>query len=148
MPRFVKKKLKQNVLNRPQPLTLREFYERRKKVLIFRGTGGLGDIASYCFLAAALDHGSVMLVTALQVTVLLFALPIYARVTAHRITGWEWLWAMVLAGALAVVIMVGDPEKGLPRGALGDWFIVAIVLGPALALCVLGARIWRVSGRR
>src|SRR5215813_10370221 len=43
--------------------------------------GGMGDIASYVFLAWALDRGSVLLVMSLQVTALLFALPIYARVT-------------------------------------------------------------------
>ncbi|HZE15202.1 MAG TPA: DMT family transporter, partial [Mycobacterium sp.] len=43
--------------------------------------GGVGDIASYCLLAAALDKGSVFLVMSLQVTALLFALPIYARLT-------------------------------------------------------------------
>ncbi|EUA54486.1 multidrug resistance efflux transporter family protein [Mycobacterium xenopi 4042] len=69
--------------------------------------GRNGDIASYCLIAAALDHGSVMLVTALQVTVILFALPIYARVTGHRITGREWMWAILLAAALAVVVTVG-----------------------------------------
>ncbi len=105
-------------------------------------TGGLGDIASYCFLAAALDKGSVMLVTALQVTVLLFALPIYARVTRHRITGREWIWAVVLAAALGMVIAVGDPAERLQRGSPQDWLIVAVVLGPALGLCALGAKIW------
>jgi hypothetical protein len=104
--------------------------------------GGVGDIASYCLLAAALDKGSVMLVTALQVTVLLFALPIYARVTRHRITGREWRWAVVLAAALAVVVTVGDPAAGYSRGSLETWIIVAAVMGPVLGLCVLGARIW------
>jgi hypothetical protein len=104
--------------------------------------GGLGDIASYCLLAAALDKGSVMLVTALQVTVLLFALPIYARVTGHRITGREWTWAVVLAAALAVVVTVGDPAAGYSRGSLETWIVVGVVMGPALGLCVLGARIW------
>jgi hypothetical protein len=104
--------------------------------------GGLGDIASYCLLAAALDKGSVMLVTALQVTVLLFALPIYARVTGHRITGREWTWALILAVALAVVVTVGDPAAGQSRGSLEAWIVVAAVMGPALAVCVLGARIW------
>jgi drug/metabolite transporter (DMT)-like permease len=74
--------------------------------------GSVGDIASYCLLAAALARGSVMLVTALQVTVLLFALPIYAWSTRHRITGREWMWAVLLAAALAVVVSVGDPTAG------------------------------------
>lgn len=104
--------------------------------------GGVGDIASYCLLAAALDKGSVMLVTALQVTVLLFALPIYARVARHRITRREWMWAIFLAGALALLVTVGDPTAGQSRGSLATWIAVALVMGPALALCVLGARIW------
>ncbi|HEY1439623.1 MAG TPA: DMT family transporter, partial [Mycobacterium sp.] len=56
--------------------------------------GGIGDISSYCFLAVALDDGSVLLVMSLQVTALLFALPIYARVTHHPITRQEWIWAI------------------------------------------------------
>src|SRR6185437_16481104 len=83
--------------------------------------GGLGDVASYIFIAIALNHGSVMLVTCLQVTVLLFAMPIYARATGHPITRSEWVWAVVLAAALALLIKVGDPTAGKLRGALGDW---------------------------
>ncbi|KZS81596.1 hypothetical protein A4G29_19500 [Mycobacterium kansasii] len=103
--------------------------------------GGLGDIASYCLLAAALAKGSVMLVTALQVTVLLFALPLYARLAHHRITRREWLSAVLLAAALATLITAGDPTAGHSRGSLQAWIEVAAVLGPALGLCVLGARI-------
>ncbi|GAB7142704.1 DMT family transporter [Mycobacterium riyadhense] len=104
--------------------------------------GGVGDVASYCLLAAALDRGSVMLVTALQVTVLLFALPIYARLASHRITRREWMWAVLLVGALATVITSGDPTAGHSRGSPTAWIVVALVMGPALGLCVLGARIW------
>jgi drug/metabolite transporter (DMT)-like permease len=64
-------------------------------------------------------------------------------VTRHRITGREWIWALVLAAALALVITVGDPTAGLERGSPRSWLIVAAVIGPALGLCLLGARIWR-----
>jgi hypothetical protein len=104
--------------------------------------GGLGDISSYLLLAWALDEGSVLLVMSLQVTALLFALPIYARVTRHRVTRGEWLWAVLLAAALAVMIAVGQPAGGHERGALGAWLVVAIVMGPPLLLFLLGARIW------
>jgi drug/metabolite transporter (DMT)-like permease len=104
--------------------------------------GGLGDIASYCLLAWALDEGSVLLVMSLQVTALLFALPIYARVTRHRVSRGEWLWAIVLAAALAVVIAVGQPAGGQERGSLGAWLVVAIVIGPPLLAFLVGARIW------
>jgi drug/metabolite transporter (DMT)-like permease len=107
--------------------------------------GGLAAIVNYSLQAGALAWGSVVLVTALQVTALLFALPIYARLTSHRVTRWEWIWAIVLAGALAVVIIVGDPTSGQQRAPASTWIIVGLVMGPALVLCVLAARVW--SGR-
>jgi drug/metabolite transporter (DMT)-like permease len=107
--------------------------------------GGLAAIANYSLQAGALVWGSVVLVTALQVTALLFALPIYARLTRQRVTRWEWVWALVLAAALAVVIIVGHPTSGRDRAPLETWIIVAVVMGPLLVGCVLGARIW--SGR-
>jgi drug/metabolite transporter (DMT)-like permease len=107
--------------------------------------GGMGSIANYSLQAGALALGSVMLVTALQVTSLLFALPIYARLAHHRVTRWEWFWAVTLAGALAVLVTVGDPGTGSSRGSLGTWAAVAVVMGPILVACVLGARIWADS---
>jgi drug/metabolite transporter (DMT)-like permease len=104
--------------------------------------GGLGDIGSYVLLAAALDKGSVLLVMSLQVTALLFALPIYARMTHHPITHREWTWALLLAVALAVLIAVGDPTGGQQRASLHTWVVVAAVIGPPLILGLLAARIW------
>ncbi|MGA9491605.1 MAG: DMT family transporter [Mycobacterium sp.] len=104
--------------------------------------GGVGAVANYSLQAAALALGSVMLVTSLQVTSLLFALPIYARLAHHRVTRREWTWAVTLAGALAVLVTVGEPDAGSTRGSLGTWLVVAAVMGPALVFCVLGARVW------
>jgi drug/metabolite transporter (DMT)-like permease len=107
--------------------------------------GGLAAIVNYSLQAGALAWGSVVLVTALQVTALLFALPIYARLTKRRVTRWEWVWAVVLAGALAVLIIVGDPASGNQRAAVGTWAIVAAVMVPLLVACVVAARIWSGS---
>ncbi|WP_188112782.1 DMT family transporter [Mycobacterium simiae] len=104
--------------------------------------GGMAAVLNYSLQALALAWASVMLVTALQVTALLFALPMYARFAHHRITRWEWLWAVVLAAALAVVIIVGDPRAGHPRASLGTWIIVGAIMGPILVGCVLAARVW------
>jgi hypothetical protein len=104
--------------------------------------GAAAAVANYALQAAALSIGSVMLVTALQVTVLLFALPINARITHHRATAWEWVWAALLAVAVAVIVAVGNPTADQQRASLETWAVVAIVMGPALVLCVLGARIW------
>jgi len=104
--------------------------------------GGLAAVVNYSLQAGALAWGSVVLVTALQVTALLFALPIYARLTKRRVSRWEWMWAVVLASALAVVIIVGDPAAGQQRAPIATWIIVGVVLVPLLVSCVLAARVW------
>ena len=70
--------------------------------------------------AAALGLGSVLLVQALLVTSLLFALPISARPAHRRVTRWEWMWAVLLAAAVAVIVTVGNPTGGPLAGVLGD----------------------------
>ncbi len=107
--------------------------------------GAGGAIANYALQAVALALGSVVLVTALQVTALLFALPIYAYLTKVRVTRREWVWAVLLAAALAVVVTVGDPDSGASRGSLTTWLVVALVMGPPLVFCVLGAAFWTGS---
>lgn len=108
-------------------------------------TGGGCAVLNYSLQAMALVWASVMLVTALQVTALLFALPIYARLSHHRITRSQWLWASLLAASLAVVIIVGDPTAGHDRAPLSTWMVVAAVMGPILVSCVVAAKVW--SGR-
>ncbi|MGH3563033.1 MAG: DMT family transporter, partial [Mycobacterium sp.] len=104
--------------------------------------GGAAAVVNYALQAAALAVGSVMLVTGLQVTALLFALPIYAWLTDRRVTRWEWAWAALLASALAVVVVVGDPTVGKDRAGWEVWMVVAVVMGPTLVGCVLAARIF------
>lgn len=103
--------------------------------------GGLCAILNYSLQAVALVWASVMLVTALQVTALLFALPIYARLSSHRTTRSEWVWAVVLAASLAMVIIVGDPAAGHDRAPLDTWIVVAAIMGPLLVSCVIAARV-------
>jgi hypothetical protein len=105
-------------------------------------TGSLVAGAGFGLQAAALGLGSVVLVQALLVTSLLFALVISAGMNHRRITRQQGLWAVLLAGAVAVVVTVGDPQAGTPRGSLKTWTVVALVMGPALILCVIGARVF------
>jgi drug/metabolite transporter (DMT)-like permease len=105
----------------------------------------LGSIVSavgFGLQAAALGLGSVLLVQALLVTSLLFALPINARLMHRKVTRWNMTWAALLAAAVAVIVTVGNPTAGHSRASLGTWTAVIAVLGPAMVLCVLGARIW------
>lgn len=98
--------------------------------------------AGFALQAAALGLGSVLLVQAVLVTSLLFALPISARLSHRRVTRWEWMWAALLAGAVIVIVTVGNPTEGHSRASLQTWLMVAAVLGPTLALCLVGARVW------
>jgi len=104
--------------------------------------GSLISAAGFGLQAAALGFGSVLLVQALLVTSLLFALPIHARMTHRRVTRWEWTWAALLAASVAVIVTVGNPTAGQSRASLETWTAVIAVLGPAMVLCVIGARIW------
>ena len=98
--------------------------------------------AGFALQAAALGFGSVLLVQALLVTSLLFALPINAWLTHQKVSRWNWTWAALLAAAVAVIVVVGNPTAGHSRASLETWTAVTAVLGPALVLCVIGARIW------
>jgi drug/metabolite transporter (DMT)-like permease len=102
--------------------------------------GSLAAMGSFVFQALALTKGSVVLVQSLQATALLFALPIDARLTHHRCTAREWMWATLLAAAVAVIVLAGDPSAGYARAPLHTWAVVAMVTVPALLLCVVGAR--------
>jgi drug/metabolite transporter (DMT)-like permease len=113
--------------------------------LLRDGQWWLGSIVAavgFALQAAALGFGSVLLVQALLVTSLLFALPISARLSHRRVTRWEWTWAALLAAAVAVIVTVGNPTAGHSRASLETWTAVIAVLGPALVLCVVGAQIW------
>jgi hypothetical protein len=104
--------------------------------------GAVAAVANYGLQAGALSLGSVILVTGLQVTALLFALPLYARMTGAPVTRWDWSWAAILAAALAVVVTVGNPVAGHSHASLRTWLVVAAVAGPLAGLCLVGARLW------
>ncbi|AQT80646.1 hypothetical protein B1R94_17340 [Mycolicibacterium litorale] len=107
--------------------------------------GSLVGGAGFGFQAAALAFGSVLLVQALLVTSLLFALPLSAYFAHRRISRVQWMWAVLLAVSVAVIVTVGNPTEGHSRAGLGLWIWVAAIMGPAVVLCVLGARV--LSGR-
>jgi drug/metabolite transporter (DMT)-like permease len=98
--------------------------------------------AGFALQAAALGFGSVLLVQAVLVTSLLFALPINARLTHHRVTRFQWIWAALLAVSVVVIVTVGNPTEGHSRASFETWTLVIAVLGPALVACVIGARIF------
>jgi drug/metabolite transporter (DMT)-like permease len=107
--------------------------------------GSLVSAAGFVLQAAALGLGSVLLVQAVLVISLLFALPINARLTHQRVSRFQWTWAALLAASVAVIVTVGNPTEGHSRASLETWTLVLAVLGPALVACVIGARIFTGS---
>ncbi|GAB3015949.1 DMT family transporter [Mycobacterium bourgelatii] len=97
--------------------------------------------ASIGLQAAALGQGSVLLVQALLMLSLLFALPMSAVLSKRKVTASQWIWAGLLTAAVTVVVVVGHPEAGHSGAPLRTWAVVAVVLGPVLALCVVTAQI-------
>jgi drug/metabolite transporter (DMT)-like permease len=104
--------------------------------------GALLLVASIALQAAALNEGSVLLVQALLMLSLLFALPINARSFHRRVTGGEWVWAGLLTAAVIVIVIMGNPQAGRASASLQTWAVVATVLGPLLVACVVSGRIW------
>ena len=107
--------------------------------------GGLAAAAGFALQAAALNFGSVVLVQALLVISLLFALLISAIANHRRITRWEGTWAGLLVAAVAVVVTVGNLQEGHARASLHAWGVVAAIMVPALVVCAIGARIFSGS---
>lgn len=104
--------------------------------------GSVAGGAGFGFQAAALGFGSVLLVQALLVTSLLFALPMSAYFAHRRVSRTQWLWAVLLAASVAVIVTVGNPTEGHSRAGLELWIWVAAIMGPALLACIIGARVW------
>lgn len=105
--------------------------------------GSFVAAGGFALQAAALGLGSVLLVQAILVTSLLFALPIHARLSHRRVTGWQWVWAALLASSVIVIVTVGNPTAGDPHASWETWTAVVVVLVPVLVLCVIGANIWK-----
>lgn len=97
--------------------------------------------ASIALQVVALGEGSVLLVQALLMSSVLFALPLNARLSHRAVTGGEWVWAALLTAAVVVVVVVGNPQAGHSGASLRTWAVVAAVLGPLLVGCVVAGRI-------
>jgi drug/metabolite transporter (DMT)-like permease len=73
--------------------------------------GGVGLVLH----AAALVHGSLVVVQPLLISGVLFALPVSVVLEGNRPSGVEWLWALVLVGGLATFLLAADPSPAIVR---------------------------------
>ncbi|MCG7610135.1 hypothetical protein BA059_11895 [Mycolicibacterium sp. (ex Dasyatis americana)] len=101
--------------------------------------GTASAVAGYVFQALALGFGSLLLVQPVLVSALLFALPLSARLAHRRVSRAEWLWALLLTGALTVFVALARASTGTYGVSVATTVIVAVVCTAAVGLCVLAA---------
>ncbi|MGY4103557.1 DMT family transporter [Nocardia sp. R16R-3T] len=101
--------------------------------------GIVGDAGGYAMQVAALALGAVLLVQPILVSMLVFALPLSARLNRRRITPRTWATAVALAAALACFLIVGDPTEGNTSAPLRDWIPPLAGLLGLLAVTVVVA---------
>jgi hypothetical protein len=109
--------------------------------------GTCADVGGYVAQAAALGLGSLLLVQPLLVSSLLFALPLSARWAGRRLRRADRVWSALLAAALAVFVVSGEPTAGVDRVGLRAWLPAAAALGLLVAGCLLGAALRRGTAR-
>ncbi len=99
--------------------------------------GIIGDAGGYAMQVAALTLGAVLLVQPILVSMLVFALPLSARINRRRITPRTWATAVALAAALAAFLIIGDPTEGNTNAPLRDWIPPLAALLGVLAVAVV-----------
>ena len=107
-----------------------------RRPLWLLGVGGvlLGAIAQ----AAALGFGRLIIVQPLQVTSIVFALPLGAHFTAQRVGRREVLGALLVAAGLGAFVAISDPAGGTDDAPVHDWLIAAAIIAP-VAIAVAAA---------
>lgn len=98
-----------------------------------------GNVFGYGLQAAALAVGSVVVVQPILVTSLVFALPLSARLSHRRMAWTSITWGVLLAAALAVFVVLGDPKHGSDQASTTDWLIVTLVVTPVIVACLVAA---------
>jgi drug/metabolite transporter (DMT)-like permease len=96
-----------------------------------------GNIVGYGLQAAALGVGSVVVVQPILVTSLVFALPLSAHLSHRRMAWTSISWGVLLAAALAVFVVLGDPRHGVDHASTGDWLVVTCVVTPLVVACLV-----------
>lgn len=98
--------------------------------------GIVGDAGGYAMQVAALALGAVLLVQPILVSMLVFALPLSARLNGRRVTGRMWATAIALTAALACFLIVGDPTEGNANAPLHQWILPLVILLGLIAAAV------------
>lgn len=104
--------------------------------------GVAADAGGFIAVAVALAVGELVVVQPLIVTVLLFALPLSARLTGRHVRRIDWTWAVVLTIALAIIVVIGDATDGTDKAPISEWLIAAAVAAVPFTIAM------GIAGRR
>jgi drug/metabolite transporter (DMT)-like permease len=120
-------------------LSLRLIVQLARRPLWLAGIGV--DILAYLMEAAALGHGSVVVVGPLLASGLLFALPFASFRTGRRVTHREMIPAVMVTAGLALYVVVGAPGGNASHASRLEWLVAAagVALGAGIAV-FLGRR--------
>jgi hypothetical protein len=103
---------------------------RNRIWLLGLGAQGVG----FVFQAIALGIGRMVIVQPLLVATIVFALPVARVVTKRPIRRIELIGALVVAGGLAVLLVVTKTEEGTDDASLARWLVVG---GACLGIAVV-----------
>lgn len=110
---------------------------------------GIGiEIMGFAAQAVALTVGDLAVVQPLLVSTVVFALPIGAQLTGQRLRAGDLLAAILVAGSLAVFLIVADPQGGRDMAGSGEWLVAVGAIAGAAALVTVLARRRGSAGRK
>lgn len=101
----------------------------------------VGGLIGFVFLALALRIGSLSVVQPMQVTQMVFTVPLSAWVAHATMRAHEWRAALVLVAGLCLFLVGASPQSGSSTGTAAGW-LVAVPLVAVLAgvCCVVAVR--------
>ena len=108
--------------------------------------GTVAAVAGFVFQALALGYGSLLLVQPVLVSALLFALPLSARLAHRKVGRSQWVWALLLTGALTVFVGLARVSAGNYDVSVPTVVAVAGCCAAVIIVCVLAAA--RSTNRR
>jgi drug/metabolite transporter (DMT)-like permease len=82
--------------------------------------------------AAALGFGRLIIVQPLQVTSIVFALPLGVYFTAQRVGRREIFGALAVVAGLAAFVAISDPAGGKDDAPVHDWLIAGAIIAPVV----------------
>lgn len=91
-------------------------------------------VVAFGLQAAALLHGSLALVQALQTLSLVLALPLGIRLTHQRVGSYSLLGAGITVAGLIVFVILGEPQGGISRPGGTAWLASALAITTVTAL--------------